>query len=302
MPEIQENSSVKNKDVDVLIITGMSGAGKTLVASVLEDAGYFCVDNLPPSLFLKFMEGLVLAEGKINRIALVVDTRGVAFFSLLDEALTQLKQLVNCRLVFLDCSDEVLLRRYKATRRRHPLNDGQKSVIQSIKEERRLLSGLRGKADIIIDTSKTSVKQLTALLNESFAEGAQEGMLVSVISFGYKYGLPTDADIVIDMRFLENPFYDPQMCFLSGSDKKVRDFVLGQEASKRFLRRYLSLMTYLLPLYIKEGKHYLTIAVGCTGGRHRSVATADAISKQLKRMGYHVRLEHRDMERAEFED
>ncbi|MDO4581834.1 MAG: RNase adapter RapZ [Bacillota bacterium] len=284
----------------ILIITGMSGAGKTHTIATLEDLGYFCVDNLPPQLFGKFIEGVGLNTDKLPKTAIVADIRGGAdVFPAVIEALRELKvQGVNYEVVFLEASDEVLVSRYKETRRPHPLaHDGQ-DVLASIREERRLLTELRGMADIIIDTTELVNQYLTRHLNILFGGAENAGFSVTVTSFGYKYGLPIDADLVVDVRFLPNPYYIPTLKPLTGLDKEVRDFVLRNQITVEFLRYYVRLIRFLLPHYRHEGKKHIAVTIGCTGGRHRSVAIAEALAKRLRHDGYATAVVHRDIERA----
>lgn len=290
-----------DKAVKVLLITGMSGAGKSQAIAALEDLGYFCVDNLPPNLLLKFIEGLILSHGNITKVAFVVDIRGELFFPQLAESLNQLKLIADCQVIYLEASNEALVRRYKETRRRHPLAGEGETVLESIVTERQKMEEIRGCADLIIDTSDLSPRQLSEYMVENFssAEASKEELAVSIISFGYKYGLPIDADLLMDVRFLPNPYYDLKMRPLTGLDKKVRDFVLKSELTREFLRRYTALLRFLVPNYLNEGKKHLSIAIGCTGGRHRSVVIAENIAKRLKAEGYHISLSHRDIKKAD---
>lgn len=290
-----------DKAVKVLLITGMSGAGKSQAIAALEDLGYFCVDNLPPNLLLKFIEGLILSQGNITKVAFVVDIRGELFFPQLEDSLNQLKSITDCQVIYLEASNEALVRRYKETRRRHPLAGESETVLESIVTERQKMEEIRGCADLIIDTSDLSPRQLNEYMVENFssAEAIQEELTVSIISFGYKYGLPIDADLLMDVRFLPNPYYDQKMRPLTGLDKKVRDFVLKSDLTREFLRRYTALLRFLMPNYLREGKKHLSIAIGCTGGRHRSVAIAENIAKRLKAEGYPINLSHRDIKKAD---
>ena len=283
----------------VLIITGMSGAGKTQAIMALEDIGYFCVDNLPANVFMKFVETLQISDGSISRVALVMDARGGEFFSMLGEILSQLKEIADSQIVFLDAADEVLMRRYKETRRKHPLAKEGDNVLSAIKKERELLKVLRDSADLVIDTSLFTAHQLKDQIIDTYSSYKGESMTIYLSSFGYKYGLPTDADLVVDVRFLPNPYYDEKLRHLTGQDKKVYDYVFSHQVTEEFVSRYLSLLTFLLPHYIKEGKRYLSIAVGCTGGRHRSVAIAGELAKRLLDAGYYPNLHHRDIDKAD---
>ena len=289
----------ENGTVELKIVTGMSGAGKTQAIQVLEDLGYYCVDNLPPNLFLKFAEVVARGGDPMSHVALVVDARGGKFFLDLYDALAQLKERgIPYQILFLEASDEVLVRRFKETRRRHPLATSGGGILAAIAEERKRLENIRGIADIIIDTSNTTAQQLKAHLLEVFAQDDENRLAVSIISFGYKYGIPIDADLVMDVRFLPNPYYDSTLKPLSGLDEAVQQFVLQSPATQDFLARYQGLLVSLLPLYAKEGKKHLCIAIGCTGGRHRSVAIADCLGRELAAIeGLHCRItvNHRDL-------
>lgn len=285
-------------EVDVTVITGLSGAGRSEAAKALEDLGWFVIDNLPPALIAKMMS-LVFAPGtEIKRVALVIDARGGTFFK---EALRELDKLrrdmSSFRLVFLEASDEVLVRRFDASRRRHPLAPDD-TVVTGIQRERELTKSMREGADVIIDTSELTVRQLRAKMDAYFErESTGEGLKITVISFGYKHGLPLDADLVFDVRFLPNPHWIDELRPLTGLDEAVRDYVLEQEASKQFLDRTSDLLDVLLPGYGSEGRHYLTVAVGCTGGRHRSVSLAEEIAAVIRERGLGVKVIHRDVER-----
>src|SRR5919202_2866131 len=261
--------------VEFVVITGLSGAGRSEAAKVLEDLGYFVIDNLPPSLIGRVAELAVVGRDR-TRVALVMDARGGAFtadVSELSAALDQLRaQDINLRVVFLEASDEVLIRRFEATRRRHPV--GGERVAESIALERDLLRGLRADADLVVDTSDLNVHELRAKILAAFADG-QRGLVITVSSFGFKYGLPLDADMVVDVRFLPNPHWVPELRPRNGRDPAVRDYVLGFEEATTFLKRLEELLAVALPGYVHEQKHYLTLAVGCTGGKHRSVVLAE---------------------------
>lgn len=285
---------------NIIIISGMSGAGKTRALDTLEDIGYFCIDNLPPSLMSKFIAGVRLDTQETPRLAIATDIRiGAPALPQLEKVLSDLREEgVEYRLVFLESSDAALVRRYKENRRPHPLsNKAGKPTIDCIRQERRLLEDLRGQADIIIDTTDISPQQLTANLTERFAYSSSAAMNIYVTSFGFKYGLPLDSDMVIDVRFLPNPYYEVELRELSGLDKAVAQYVLGNDITKEFLSRYLRLMRFLLPNYQNEGKRSFSLAIGCTGGKHRSVALAEEISRRLRRYGYQVTVNHRDRER-----
>lgn len=281
------------------IITGFSGAGKSEAIRCFEDLGYFCIDNLPPNLIVRLADLCSLPGSKIENVAVVSDVRGGEFFQALFEALRELKDKgMTYQIVFLEASDAVLVKRFKETRRRHPLAaSGQ--VIEGIKEEKALLERLRGMADIVINTSEITAAELKDKIRSTvLAEDKQKGVLVTVISFGYKYGVPLDADIVMDVRFLPNPHYDKNLKPLTGEHQKVRDFVLKRPITEKFLAVFTSLLQFLMPHYITEGKTHLTIALGCTGGTHRSVALAKEVANFLKNEGYNAITRHRDVDRT----
>ena len=285
--------------VDVTVLTGLSGAGRSEAAKALEDLGWFVIDNLPPAL-IRTMLTLALAPGNdIKRIALVIDARGGTFFDEAAAALEKLRQDVGSfRLVFLEANDDVLVRRFDATRRKHPLAV-QDNVLVGIQRERALMSRFRDGADLIIDTSDITVRDLRTKLGAFFETGTSpEGLKSTVVSFGYKFGLPLDADIVLDVRFLPNPHWVDELRELNGLDKRVKDYVMDHDATVEFLARTRHLFGLLLPGYQSEGRHYLTVAVGCTGGRHRSVVLANEIGRFIEERGYAVKVIHRDVERA----
>lgn len=280
-----------------IIVTGLSGAGKTEATRSLEDMGYFCVDNLPPKLIPKFAEACVQSQGKINKVALVIDIRGGIFFDDLFESLNYLKnQDFKYEILFLDASDEVLVKRFKETRRSHPLAPGSR-IITGINEERNRLREVKDRADIIIDTSKYAIKDLREEMTKNYGdvEQPQKQLSVTILSFGFKYGIPVDSDLVFDVRFIPNPFYIPELKPYSGNDEPVKNYVLAQEETKEFIRRVDDLLDFLIPNYKKEGKRQLIISVGCTGGRHRSVAIANALYESLANKNYSISVEHRDI-------
>ena len=280
--------------LELVIITGMSGAGKTVAVQSFEDLGYFCIDNMPPTLLPTFWE-LVKESGKISRIALVIDLRSRDFFNEVDSLIATLDntQLVTTRIIFLDSSDSVLVSRYKETRRNHPLApDGR--VSDGIARERELLMDLRTRAQIIIDTSDISPRQLRERLIKDFATKDYQTFHVEVMSFGFKYGVPIDADIIWDVRFLPNPHYIPELRPQTGMDAPVYDYVMKQPETQAFYSKLIDVIEFCLPGYKKEGKSSVTIAMGCTGGKHRSVAIAERIANHLKTDNYAVNISHRD--------
>jgi len=282
--------------VRFLIITGLSGAGKSHAMRVFEDLNFFVVDNLPPQLLPKFADLCLHSDGKVQRVAVVIDIRGGEFFDDLFNALGQLGELrVTYQILFLDAADDVLVRRFKETRRKHPLAQG-RTILQGIRAERRRLEAVKERADKIIDTSTMSVRDLREEIIATYVRGERAGALeVSIISFGYKYGLPMDADLVFDVRFLPNPHYQPALRPLPGASPPVRSFVLGQKETQAFLQHLFAMVDYLLPQFVQEGKTHLSIAIGCTGGKHRSVVLADELSAHLRSRDYKVRVRHRDV-------
>jgi UPF0042 nucleotide-binding protein len=280
-----------------LLLTGLSGAGRSEAARSLEDLGYFVVDNLPPALLPKMAE-LAGSPGGPGRVAIVVDARGGVFFGELSQGLEELRELrVPARIVFLDASDDDLVNRYEATRRRHPLAPGDR-VAEGIRKERLMMESLRADADLVIDTTGLTPHDLRDRMREMFAEAPPEaGLLVSVVSFGFKYGSPRDADMVLDVRFLPNPHWVAELRPLPGTAEKVREYVEGQEEYGTFMHRLEGLLEVLVPGYVAEGKSYLTLAIGCTGGRHRSVVVADDIVDYFRERGHRVSVNHRDLDR-----
>lgn len=279
-----------------VIVTGLSGAGKTETTRSLEDMGYFCVDNLPPKLIPKFAEAC--KGGNIEKVALVIDIRGGIFFDDLFESLYYLKNNeYEYEILFLDATDEVLVKRFKEARRSHPLSP-EGRVINGINEERLKLRKIKDRADIIIDTSKYKIRDLREKLNSYYGDSVEieKQIAVTVLSFGFKYGIPVDSDLVFDVRFIPNPFYIPELKKLSGRDEPVKKYVLEQEETKEFLSKMEDLLKFLVPNYSKEGKTQLIVSIGCTGGRHRSVAIANAIHEMLLRNDINSRIEHRDIE------
>jgi len=284
--------------LDVTIITGMSGAGRSASADVLEDLGFFVIDNLPPALVAKVAELGRGTEG-LQKLALVIDVRSGEFVDDLAAALAELREMgASTRVLFLDAADDVLVRRYEATRRRHPLAAGDR-VSDGIASERNLLEELKGQADIVLDTTELNVHELRDRLRELFDVDHSAGALqTSIVSFGYKHGLPLDVDLVFDCRFLPNPHWVDELRPLTGADPRVRDYVLSQAETSPFLNELERLFALLLPAYVREGKSYLSIGIGCTGGRHRSVVIATELAGILQRDGISPRVHHRDVGRG----
>ncbi|MDQ1710036.1 MAG: RNase adapter protein RapZ [Frankiaceae bacterium] len=283
--------------LEMVIITGLSGAGRSEAARCLEDLGWFVVDNLPPSLLGTMAELASRSHAAIAQVAVVVDVRGRGFFADLREGLEQLKRAqVTPYILFLEADDGALVRRFEHVRRPHPLQaDGR--LIDGIARERALTDELRGMADLVVDTTDLNVHQLRDRMDAVFAVGQNEALRVSVVSFGYKYGLPVDAEMVVDCRFLPNPHWIPDLRPRTGQDEQVRDYVLGQPGAVEFLDRYAELLALQKPGYLHEGKHYLTLAVGCTGGKHRSVVMAEQLAARLAEAGAEVKVVHRDLGR-----
>jgi RNase adapter protein RapZ len=280
------------------LITGVSGAGRSEAAHSLEDLGYFVVDNLPPALLPKMAE-LASRPGGPARVAIVVDARGGVFFGELSKALEDLDtERIDYRILYLDASDDDLVNRYEATRRRHPLAPADR-VVEGIRKERLMMESLRGQADLIIDTSHLTPHELRERIRETFAEAPPEhGLKVSLISFGFKYGAPRDADLMLDVRFLPNPHWIDELRPLPGTDERVRAYVEGQPQYRDFIERVRGLFDVIVPGYVDEGKAYLTIAIGCTGGHHRSVVVAEDLGRYFRERGQPLTVEHRDLERS----
>ena len=292
----KDSKKAAKPDKELVIVTGISGAGKASALKSFEDLGFHCVDNLPLELLPDFA-GLVSASGEVEKAAIVVDIREGPTLDRLPEILKSVRRLLHTRVVFLDAQDAVLVRRYSETRRPHPLGRSE-TVSRSIVEERQLLDPIRNVADTLIDTSNFNVHELRAHIQTRFGrEDETKNLLVSCLSFGFKNGVPLDADMVFDVRFLPNPHFVPEFRKKTGKDPKVAAFVRGFPQTGEFLDRLTDLMLYLLPHYVEEGKSYLTVAFGCTGGQHRSVMMAEEMAKRLKKAGYRAKALHRDMPR-----
>jgi UPF0042 nucleotide-binding protein len=289
-------ASTEVQPLEVVVVTGLSGAGKNSAGRVLEDLGWYVVDNLPPALLLPMVE--LGARGDLRRFAAVVDVRSRAFSSDLEEAIRTLADAGHRpRVVYVHARDEVLVRRYESNRREHPLQ-GNGTLFDGISAERSLLTGIAGEADLWVDTSDLNIHQLRATLENAFArDGRTPPLTATVMSFGFKYGLPLDADLVVDARFLPNPHWVPELREHTGRDADVRDYVLGQDGAQEFLDRYSDVLRLLVPGYRREGKRYLTLAVGCTGGKHRSVAIAEEFARRLTADGIAAVARHRDLGR-----
>ncbi len=284
--------------MEFIIVTGMSGAGKTAASRCLEDLGYFCIDNLPAALIPKVAEMCAQSEKRIDRVALVIDAREGRFLDVLEDMLADLRREGHqvC-VVFLDAGDDALVRRFSESRRPHPLAPGG-SALEGIQAERQCLGQLRAKADLIVDTSSFTVHEFRKLLATSFLDLPHSlRTALTLVSFGYRHGLPVDADLVFDARCLPNPHFVPSLRPLTGQDAAVKSYVLGFPQGRRYLEQIHAFLQFALPLYAQEGRAYLTIAIGCTGGRHRSVVLAEALAEQLGGLGQQVSVRHRDVER-----
>lgn len=282
--------------MECLIISGMSGAGKSVAVDALEDIGYFCVDNMPAALIPRFAELFMSSSSKYDKVAFVCDVRGEGDFHTLFETMEDISHLgVDVHILFLDCADQVLINRHKATRRRHPLNVNGKGISEAVKEERRLLEPVRTEADFLIDTTALQNAGLRAHVQNLFGDGGSgSAMVISINTFGYKYGIPHESDLVFDVRCLRNPYYVPELREKTGMDNEVYDYVFSGKEADGLAQRLLDLLLYLIPLYIREGKTSLVISVGCTGGHHRSVAMGRRLQSGLQGAGHQAILRHRD--------
>jgi RNase adapter protein RapZ len=288
------------KNPNIIIITGLSGSGKSTAIDALEDSGYFCVDNLPVLLLPKFLKLHANSASQVQKVAFGMDLRQKEFVKNYHQIFHMLRREgYHFEVFFLECSEEVLVKRFSETRRQHPISEGT-DLIGTIRSEKGQLKGLKEIADEIIDTSDLTVHQLKDVIIQHALQGVRvERMRISIISFGFKYGIPLEADLLIDVRFIPNPYFIPELKRLDGKDERVRRFVLKWDETREFLKKYFSLLEHLLPLYEREGKSYLTVAVGCTGGRHRSVTIAEDIYEHLRGEKREVVLKHRDIELSE---
>jgi len=280
----------------LVILTGLSGSGKGSVLRTFEDLGFYCVDNLPVSFIPSFAE-LAMDEGEISRAALLIDAREGERLKRLPEIYRRLRRNYPAMLVFIEASNEALARRFSETRRPHPMGSNL-SVLEAIRAERKQMDAIRKIADVVIDTTKFTVHELRRFVMEQFEKAGRRPLLISIVSFGYRFGLPQDADLVFDVRFLPNPHFVARLRPYSGKNERVARYIRSFKQTGQFLKRIDGLLAYLIPHYIREGKSYLTLAFGCTAGRHRSVTMAEAVAKSLARRGYTTRLEHRDIERT----
>jgi len=282
--------------MNFLIVTGLSGAGKSMAVNALEDIGFFCIDNIPVALLPRIVDFALQGENQLSRVAVVMDVRGVRSIEQLKAALDDLDaKKIDYDILFLDANDSVIQRRYKETRRQHPITISEKvPITEAIAKERKLLQPLREKAKYVIDTSLLSAAQNRERVCSLFLDKGESPMELMVVSFGFKYGLPQEADLVLDVRCLPNPFYVPELKHKTGLDQEVVDFVMGHPEAQELLRRYENFLQYALPLYVKEGKSQLTIAVGCTGGKHRSITFARKLAEYCTSLGYEPGVQHRD--------
>ncbi|PKM94058.1 MAG: RNase adapter RapZ [Firmicutes bacterium HGW-Firmicutes-1] len=280
------------------VVTGMSGAGKSTVLRILEDIGFFCVDNLPPILIKKFAEICFSPDSGINKVALGIDIRGGNLFAELFKEIGEINQSgYNVDLIFLDANDDILIKRYKETRRKHPLVVNGR-IQDGIKLEREMLVEAKERAKYIIDTSNLLTRELKEEIIKIFTEGRKyENLIITILSFGFKYGIPSDSDLVFDVRFIPNPFYISELKHKTGNDQVIKDYVMGWDVTQKFLEKLEDMISFLLPNYIKEGKNQLVISIGCTGGKHRSVTMANALCESLKGNEYSVNIHHRDIEK-----
>ena len=281
------------KDGRFLIVTGLSGSGKTVVSHFLEDLGYYCVDNLPAKLIPTFVDLWRREEVRIDKVALVVDIREPGFLETFPDVWESIRKKVSPRLIFLDASDETLVKRFSETRRPHPL--ARRSILEGVRLERRRMAPIKKMADEVIDTSATNLSQLKDNFARKFMKKPKSRLQVSIISFGYKYGIPLDSDLIFDTRFLPNPFYIDALRNLTGQDSAVRDFLLGADETQAFLAEFFRFIRFQMPRFVAEGKSNLVISVGCTGGRHRSVVVADELREYLQKQKYDIKISHRDM-------
>lgn len=281
--------------MDIIIVSGLSGSGKSNAVNVLEDIGYYCIDNIPASLISQFAE-LCARNEKPESVAMVVDARSGDFLGDIEEAFRALDaSSLTYRILFFEASDETLKRRFKETRRNHPLSRNGITLADAIADERKMLLPLRSRADFIVDTSQLTVKQLRGRITELFLGDSKGSMKIHFMSFGFKYGMPSDADLMIDVRCLPNPFYEESLRSLTGKDKAIQDYVLEKDDTKGFIEKFTALLDYLIPLYVKEGKASLTVAVGCTGGKHRSVTLADYFADYVTKNHSPASSDHRDI-------
>ena len=282
------------KDNRFLIVTGLSGSGKTVVSRALEDLGYYCIDNLPAKLIPDLVELWLKKKVEIERVALVIDIREPRFLSEFPRVFREIRKKVQARLIFLEASDEALVKRFSETRRPHPLTR-RKPILEGVRLERKRLAGIKKMADDVVDTSNLNITQLREIITERVLRRKRRRIQVALVSFGYKHGLPLDSDIVLDTRFLPNPFYEDRLRDRSGKVRSVREFVLASPGTKAFLRELFRFADFVVPRFAREGRSTLTLSIGCTGGRHRSVVVAEELRRHLRAAGCDVKIYHRDL-------
>ena len=300
MDELSAQGEVDNgrlSEPSLIVITGMSGAGRSEAMRSLEDMGYFCIDNLPPSLLMNLVTLAGLSGSSRRKLAVVCDIRSQEFFAELQNELERIREAgIRVSVLFLEASNEILLSRYKETRRRHPLSAEAMTISAAINLERQLLTSIRGMSDFIIDTSSTDTRELRRRINEVFGHDSDQSVLaVTIYSFGFKYGIPMESDLVMDVRFLPNPYYEPDLQELTGLDEVVKNYVLESGQTQRFLESWFSLLDVVMPGYVSEGKQHLLISIGCTGGQHRSPVLVARTASYLTELGFKVSVLHRDM-------
>jgi UPF0042 nucleotide-binding protein len=281
------------KNAKFVIVTGLSGSGKTVVSHFLEDLGFYCLDNLPIKMIPIFVDLWRRKEIEIGRVALIVDIREHGFLRTFPEIAESIRKKIPLKILFLDASDETLVKRFSETRRPHPLS--RKSILQSVRQERAQMAPIKAMADEVIDTSTTSISRLKETITERFIKRGKPRLQVAIISFGYKYGIPFDADLIFDTRFLPNPFYREDLRRQTGLDRDVRDYVLRSEESRAFLKELFRFIRFLMPRFVAEGKSHLVLAIGCTGGRHRSIVVAEELREMLAKRKYDIKILHRDL-------
>ncbi len=281
-----------------IVVTGLSGSGKSGALNILEDIGFYCVDNMPPELIPRFFEICKESKTAFDKIAIVTDIRSGDMFLKLDEMVDELQNKLDLKVLFLEANEEVLIRRFKETRRKHPLYESSDNSLQNaLNKEKEMMLPIKGKANYYLDTSNLSASEFKERINSMFLEHVEESMQITLMSFGFKHGANTEADLLFDVRCLPNPYYVPELKHLTGLEQVVRDFVMQYEQSKELYQKICDLVEFLIPLYIKEGKSQLTIAFGCTGGKHRSVTFAEKMYKFLDEKNYKIRINHRDVRR-----
>lgn len=281
--------------MEAVIITGLSGAGKSQAVNCFEDLGYYCIDNMPPALIKNFINLAMKESNSIEKVAFVIDIRGGGFFEEVKPCLKDLKLMgIDFKILFLEASDEVLIRRFNETRRQHPLAEGGENLL-GVNREREVLSGIRSIADFVIDTSNMKSAKLRQEIHAIFTIGEDAGFIINIYSFGFKHGIPLEADMVFDMRFIPNPYYVPSLKKSTGNSKKIQNYVLKFPETQNFIETVDKMIIELVPCYMREGKYHLNLAFGCTGGQHRSVTMANVFAEKFKEQGYRITIEHRDL-------